>query len=378
MLKALPRHTASIQNEEFALQSRDARLMDNQTHLRKDAGQVRLPLNVSNSVLLTVNQETPLGIVADRLQDQHYVVAINDSGKVTGIASRSQIEERLELRNRFERNRWEQMPLATLLSATFGDSRDSLSVDMQEIMACSPIAEDGRLFGLAIEEDIFVSWRRLETLFSAALSDSLTGLLSRLAYERRLSEEWCRASRTGSSVAVVIVDLDDFKRVNDTLGHPAGDLVLRSVACELEMSLRSYDVVARFGGDEFVALCLGCDPGQIVLPIERVLQGIAGLNLTFDECPIPVSASIGAAVRHDGFHASDPHDLFAAADECLYHAKASVESAWKVELGVQSGGLPEPVGRFSDSGSSAEAGNYPISPKPTDRSDDQRVTGDTS
>jgi len=115
------------------------------------------------------------------------------------------------------------------------------------------------------------------------------------------------------------------------------------VGYQLETSMRSYDVVARFGGDEFVALCLGCAHDDITIPVERIQQGIDDMALEFEGCPIPVTVSIGAAVRHSLFEESDPRELFSAADECLYHAKASAESAWKVELGSGCSAIPEPV-----------------------------------
>jgi len=311
--------------------------------VEKHSGLLRLNAEASGSSVMSVHRDTAIGEVADRMQDQHYVLATDDSGRLTGIASSEQIMQRLGTRNHVERNRWEQMPLSALLNVTFSDSDAQSNVRVREKLECVAVSEGDQVFGLAVDDDIFLSWRRLESLLSVALSDPLTKLFNRLAYERRLLEEWQRAHRNGTSVAVVVVDLDNFKRINDTLGHPVGDMVLSRVGRELEASMRSYDVVARFGGDEFVALCLGCDPGNIAIPIDRIRGGISCLDLSLEECPVPVTASIGAAVRHDGFEGSDPRELFSAADECLYHAKASSESAWRVEIGKGCSGVPEPV-----------------------------------
>ena len=322
------------------------RLMVTQNQLRKHTGLLRLSMVSGESDVLSIHRETPLGVVAHQLGEQHYVLVTDDGGQIAGIVSAMQICDRLESVNHIERCRWQQMPLGALLNVTFTHQDEIPTVKASETSACVAIAEGDRVFGLAVEDDIFLSWRRLESLLSVALSDPLTGLLNRLAYERRLCEEWSRAARTGMSVGVVMVDLDAFKRINDTLGHPAGDAVLRGVGHELEVSMRSYDVVARFGGDEFVALCLGCSAGDISIPVERIKQGIKNMNLVFEDRAIPVNVSIGAAVRHNGFESSDPRELFSAADECLYHAKASSETAWKVELGRGSSGVPEPV-RFA-------------------------------
>lgn len=317
--------------------------MVTQNELRKHTGLLQLSMDSGESDVLSIHRETTLGEVVQQLGEQHYVLATDDDGQISGIVSATQISERLQSANRFERLRWQQMPLGALLNVTFSHLDETPSVKASESSACVAIAEGDHVFGLAVEDDIFLSWRRLESLLSVALSDPLTGLLNRLAYERRLCEEWSRAIRTGMSVGVVVVDLDAFKRINDTFGHPAGDAVLRGVGHELEASMRSYDVVARFGGDEFVALCLGCSDGDIAIPVERIQQGINDMQLVFEERAIPVTVSIGAAVRHNGFESSDPRELFSAADECLYHAKASAETAWKVELGSGCSGIPEPV-----------------------------------
>lgn len=317
--------------------------MVTQNPLKKHTGRLALSMDSDQDAVLSMDRETPLGEVAQRLGDQHYVLATGEDGQITGIVSATQICDRLRSTNKFERFRWEQMPLSALLNVAFSNTDERPTVMTKESVECVAVAEHDHVFGLAIEDDVFLSWRRLESLLSVALSDPLTGLLNRLAYERRLQEEWNRAVRTGMSVAVVVIDLDNFKRINDTLGHPAGDAVLRGVGHELEVSMRSYDVVARFGGDEFVALCLGCSAGDIAIPMERIQQGIHDLNLSYEDTPIPVTVSVGAAVRHNGFEASDPRELFSAADECLYHAKASAESAWKVEFGEGCSAIPEPV-----------------------------------
>ena len=199
--------------------------MVTQNELRKHTGQLQLSLDSGESDVLSIHRETALGDVVDRLGEQHYVLATNDDGQICGIVSATQISERLQSANRFERLRWQQMPLGALLNVTFSHQDETPSVRASETSACVAIAEGDRMFGLAVEDDIFLSWRRLESLLSVALSDPLTGLLNRLAYERRLCEEWSRAARTGMSVGVVVVDLDAFKRINDTFGHPAGDAV---------------------------------------------------------------------------------------------------------------------------------------------------------
>jgi diguanylate cyclase (GGDEF)-like protein len=126
------------------------------------------------------------------------------------------------------------------------------------------------------------------------------------------------------------------------------------VASKLEGSLRSYDVLARYGGDEFVALCVGCRPGEIEIPIQRIFQSLRAAPATLAGRPVPMSASVGAAVRHDGFNDSDPADLFALADRCLYDAKRTRGKAmWKE---IQSQGTSESSCSFAVEGRESFSG----------------------
>ena len=235
------------------------------------------------------------------------------------------------------------MPIGAMSKLSIPDDSDgseSLPTSAKEFV---PIRDGNSLFGFSARGELYLSWRRLESLFTAALSDPLTGLMNRLAYERRLNEEWNRADRQKNSIGVVVVDLDDFKKVNDTFGHAVGDELLAKVGRKLEVSMRSYDVVARFGGDEFVALCLGCAPGDIRIPITRLLSSLSEILIPVGDEMVSVRASIGAAVRHGDFSDNVPDDLFVAADNCLYEAKRTKNNAWKVEFGAGCCDIPTPV-----------------------------------
>ncbi|MEZ6126487.1 MAG: GGDEF domain-containing protein [Planctomycetaceae bacterium] len=291
---------------------------------------------------LVIHRETLLSELPS-LSGHQYVLVQGDGFRIIGLVAVDDIRRRLNSPNSFERNRWRSMPLGAMLNVPLTEEQPSGPQFVEGEVSCKAICEQGRLFGLAVDGDLFLSWRRLESLFVAALSDPLTGLMNRLAYERRLREEWERASRTGGSIAVVVVDLDDFKGINDTYGHAVGDEILSRVARQLEMSMRSYDVVARFGGDEFVALCLGCGPGDIRIPLRRVLDSLAEICVQHSGDSIGISASIGAAVRHCDFGSHQPEDLFVAADKCLYEAKQSASSSWKIEFGHEAEPVPEPV-----------------------------------
>jgi len=164
--------------------------------------------------------------------------------------------------------------------------------------------------------------KRAETkLFELAHYDSLTGLPNRLLVMDRLQRVLKRARRNASEVAVLFLDLDQFKKVNDTLGHDAGDLALIEAAKRLVHVVRDGDTVARIGGDEFViVLDEYTSLGDVIAVATKVLDAFR-LPLQVNGREFTLTASIGAAVSpHDG---SSAPDLMRNADTAMYHAKHS-------------------------------------------------------
>lgn len=279
-----------------------------------------------------LHQNRTLGEVLTVIAESPCIFTMDDSGKICGLVAVSDILTRMGASNSREKARWLETPLSalsrlSLLTTDDGSGSTTLGPD------CTAVIDRGNLMSLVTQNDVLISWRYLERLFTEATTDPLTGLVNRLGYDRRLQSEWDRAARLGISIAVILVDLDDFKRINDLYGHSAGDSLLRSVGSALEQSVRSYDIIARYGGDEFIALCLGCRPGEIEIPIHRILTQLEEISLVFDGCVERVSASIGAAVRHDNFQSDSPTALVAAADECLYRTKNGDVRAHYLELG---------------------------------------------
>ncbi len=312
-------------------------------HLRSESATLRMTSDEeSKDSPLMVHRETLLGELPPR-QGNDYVLVADDDDRLIGIVPTRDIDRRLLAANKFERSRWAAMPIGAMSNLCFTEANGRSRTVTAEEMSCATIREGDGLFGLQLNGDLFLSWKRLESLFTAALSDPLTGLMNRLAYERRLREEWNRSMRTGTSIGVVVLDLDDFKQVNDTYGHVVGDTLLARVGHQLEVAMRSYDVVARFGGDEFVPLCPGCGPGDIQIPVSRLLNSIGEIELKVADKNIRVRASIGAAVRHANFEGNLPEDLFVAADNCLYEAKKSTENAWRIEMDGNEGSNPQPI-----------------------------------
>ncbi|MGI5499575.1 diguanylate cyclase [Lentzea sp. CA-135723] len=161
----------------------------------------------------------------------------------------------------------------------------------------------------------------------AARTDSKTGLVDATFWHDVAERELQRARRLTSTVGVLILDLDHFKLINDTYGHLAGDRVLRAVADALKHSVRSYDLVGRFGGEEFAVLLPGVSTDEVRETAERIRFEIASLHILVvdrlgeDQVVAGLTASVGAAVFPDT--ATELSPLLLAADEALYQAKSN-------------------------------------------------------
>jgi diguanylate cyclase (GGDEF)-like protein len=158
-----------------------------------------------------------------------------------------------------------------------------------------------------------------QQLAAAARTDPKTGLLNATAWQREADAEVTRAQRTGSPLALLLVDVDHFKRVNDNHGHLIGDEVLRALATELRQQVRESDIVGRFGGEEFTVLLPRTDGAGAYGIAERLRVSAASLSVAAADARINVTVSIGVAVL--GRHSQDLFELLAAADVALYRAK---------------------------------------------------------
>jgi diguanylate cyclase (GGDEF)-like protein len=160
-------------------------------------------------------------------------------------------------------------------------------------------------------------------LLNEARADAKTGLLNAAAWEREASAEVSRAVRTGSPLAVALLDLDRFKQINDTHGHLVGDEVLRRIAGTMSGMLREYDLAGRFGGEEFVMLLPQTRAPDAFRIAERVRAHISRLSIHDPGGePVTVTVSIGVAALDAGSR-RELTELLSAADAALYRAKAS-------------------------------------------------------
>jgi diguanylate cyclase (GGDEF)-like protein len=160
-----------------------------------------------------------------------------------------------------------------------------------------------------------------EQLRHLATRDALTGLWNRAAILSRLEQELARGRREGHPVGVVLGDLDHFKRINDTYGHQAGDQALRQAGESMCHSLRSYDAVGRYGGEEFLIVLPGCDEAATLSLAERLRHSVAAAPIDLEGGPVPITLSVGVAFWSGGVIDTDA--LLRRADAGLYAAKRS-------------------------------------------------------
>ena len=160
--------------------------------------------------------------------------------------------------------------------------------------------------------------KQLEQERARALTDILTHLPNREAWDERLRFEHDRWQRYGRPVALVVIDIDHFKRVNDSFGHKAGDRVIQLVAKALQERLRATDFVARYGGEEFVALLPETTLDQAVGVVDELRRHVADMPFHFQGQPVRVSISLGLSCFREGIA---PDAVFDEADKALYNAK---------------------------------------------------------
>lgn len=160
-----------------------------------------------------------------------------------------------------------------------------------------------------------------EALRHEASHDPLTGLWNRRMILEQLDREVAHAADTGRPLAVIVGDLDHFKRVNDRYGHAAGDVALRAAAQRLQSVLRSADFIGRYGGEEFLIVLPACEPGLALSIAERARRAIASGRVEAEGTSVPLTASLGVACSSPAWR--DAASLIHAADQALYRAKAA-------------------------------------------------------
>ncbi len=212
----------------------------------------------------------------------------------------------------------ERMPLGSMCAAplVFGDKLLGVLVALAHGSTVFLPGDSAALSAYAAHAAIALSNARLVArLERQASQDPLTGLANQRAFYRNCATEFSRAQRAGSEVSIVMLDLDDFKAINDVHGHPYGDQVLLGVADALRTSIRRHDTVARMGGEEFAILLPGANADAARDIADRARDAIARVSVV--HAPVSCSAGVATASPVD----ASPAHLLELADRALYEAK---------------------------------------------------------
>jgi diguanylate cyclase (GGDEF)-like protein len=206
------------------------------------------------------------------------------------------------------------------------DSSNGTFVDGKQVQGRQRIAEGarihlGRQTVLALLRQDPLAQQAARQLYESAMRDPLTGVYNRRYLDQRLQEEFAYAQRHASSLSLIILDLDHFKRINDTHGHPAGDAVLRHVGVLVPRYLRREDVAARYGGEELAVLARSIGSQGARSLGERIRRRVADTPVVFDGHTLAITTSVGIATFSPAKSYDRVGAFLAAADQALYRAK---------------------------------------------------------
>ena len=194
---------------------------------------------------------------------------------------------------------------------------------------CYPVGDvNGAALGhIWIFEDVTLERRTAEQLIYLAERDSLTGLFNRHRFNEELARMMADAQRGGSRLALLYFDLDEFKYINDTFGHRAGDAMLIRVAGDVASQVRRNEIFSRLGGDEFAILVPEISDNMLRVLAERIVRSIALIKFQYEGQSLRLTTSLGIAVYPD--HAETVEELIAHADLAMYQAKEAGKNAWR-------------------------------------------------
>jgi diguanylate cyclase (GGDEF)-like protein len=198
---------------------------------------------------------------------------------------------------------------------------------MQQDCSFMPLIENGEVVAVCVTiadvTELAVAWKErevaLEALRDSSERDALTGLYNRRHVDRRLQSEFNSWTRHQDTFSVLLFDIDHFKRINDTYGHPTGDAVLRNIATTVSPQLRNSDILGRYGGEEFIVILPHCDEAGAAVVGEKIRAAIEHGALEMSTGPLSVTVSVGGCAAADGL--TGVAALVAEADQALYDAK---------------------------------------------------------
>ncbi len=204
--------------------------------------------------------------------------------------------------------------------ATISGQEMALGERWFQLQGTRILAENGELAGYSIVVFDITARKQAEAqLALLARSDALTGLANRRHFGEQAASEFARARRLGQPLSVLMFDIDHFKRINDTHGHPVGDEVIRRVARLAGQQLRTLDPLGRYGGEEFIAVLVACPLPPALEMAERIRRAVGDAPHDLAGLPLAVTVSLGLAALSDDCASVD--ELISRADQALYRAK---------------------------------------------------------
>jgi diguanylate cyclase (GGDEF)-like protein len=206
-------------------------------------------------------------------------------------------------------------------------SRNGTRVEGLQVLGVRPLPDGARIqigavtIKFSVKDDLELQAE--QALYESSVRDPLTGLHNRRHLDERLRAELAFALRHETPLSVLIIDVDHFKKINDTLGHVAGDTALKGLGDRLHRSVRAEDVVARYGGEEFAVIARGIKAAGALLLAERIRETVARTRVPYLAESIGFTVSIGVATMDAHRKFETVEALLKAADQALYKAKAS-------------------------------------------------------
>ncbi|MBU1863066.1 MAG: diguanylate cyclase [Candidatus Omnitrophica bacterium] len=282
-------------------------------------------------ILAVDDQEDNLELLSQILEDEDYNVAVARNGKEALEKAGSELPDVIlldinmpemdgyEVCNRLKQNEKTKDIPVIFLTANTAEQSVVKGLDLGAYdYVTKPFNEKELLARISVMVRIRASEKKMETI---AVTDSLTGLYNRRFLYQRFGEEIERARRNATALSCMMIDIDFFKKINDTYGHDVGDFVLKKLADILRTNVRGYDAIVRFGGEEFMVLFPGTTPEQAVEIGKKIRKEVEGCEFKKEEIQLNTSISIGVfgCVGTEVFN--DVEKYIKCADEALYAAK---------------------------------------------------------
>jgi diguanylate cyclase (GGDEF)-like protein len=258
----------------------------------------------NETITLSPQSAVQLGLpaAAQKISTEHFRSVVHPDDLVTIAAARK-----------------ESIAKGKLFHVEFRVMLNKEVVRWLRVQARVEYAEDRSARFVGFSVDITPEKKMMEELQFRAAHDGLTGIWNRSAIIELMQREFESAARTGANTGVIVLDLDHFKYVNDTYGHLAGDAALKESAGRIQDAVRSYDLVGRYGGEEFLIVLPRCDSEQLSACAERIRLAVGDKPFCVGPATIRITASLGLTVVNPAFFTEQ--QALAAADAALYQAK---------------------------------------------------------